>query len=73
MGLESFWQTYMGNVRFCHAERALAFLAVEVDVALVMAAMSGVLAKLIVHHPAPVLEGVHHIVLKKERQHTEYA
>lgn len=56
-----------------HAEGALASLAVEVDMAVMMVAFSFFLAEFIVEYTSSVFEGVHHVVFEEKGEHSEDA
>lgn len=56
-----------------HAEGALASLAVEVDMAVMMVAFSFFLAEFVVENTSSVLESVHHVVFEEEGEHSEDA
>lgn len=54
-------------------ERALARLAVEVDMSVMMVALALFLAQFVVEYATSVLKGMHHIMLQEQGECTEYA
>lgn len=56
-----------------HAEGTLARLAIEVDVPIVVVALSIFLAELVVEDASPIFEGMYHIVFQEKGEHSEYA
>lgn len=73
VGVISFGQFEARDMDVFHAEGAMARFAVEVDVPIVVIAFAVLLAELIVEHTSSVFEGMHHLMLQEEREHTEYA
>lgn len=56
-----------------HAEGTLARLAIEVDVPIVVVALSVFLAELVVEDASSVFEGMYHIVFQEKGEHSEDA
>lgn len=56
-----------------HAEGALASLAIEMDVSVMMVAFSFFLAEFVVENTSSVLESVYHVVFEEEGEHSEDA
>lgn len=56
-----------------HAEGTLARLAIEVDVTIVVVALSVFLAEFVVEDASSVFEGMHYIVFQKKGEHSEDA
>lgn len=73
VGVESCWQFEAWDVNVFHAEGALASLAVEMDMSVMMVAFSFFLADFVVEDASSVLEGVHHVVFEEEGEHSEDA
>lgn len=74
MRLKSFGKVNRRNGRVLEAERLLAGLAVEMEMPLCMVALAlVVVAELVVQDAPPVFKRMHHILVGKERQHSEYA
>ena len=73
VGVISFGQFEARDMDVFHAEGAMARLAIEVDVPIVVIAFAVLLTELIVEHASSVFEGMHHLMLQEEREHTEYA
>lgn len=56
-----------------HAEGTLARLAIEVDVTIVVVALSIFLTEFVVEDASSVFEGMHHIVFQEKSEHSEDA
>ncbi len=61
------------NIDVVPTERALARLAVEVDMSVMMVALALFLAQFVVEYATSVLKGMHHIMLQEQGECTEYA
>lgn len=64
---------HLGNLDGVQAVGALTALAEEVDVQVVVVLVAMAMAQLIAQRAAPVLDGMHHVVLAEERQRAEHA
>lgn len=73
MRTESFGQFETWNMDVVQTERALARLAVEVDMSVMMVALALFLAQFVVEYATSVLKGMHHIMLQEQGECTEYA
>ena len=68
---EAFGQTETRNMNVFHTKRAMARLAIEMDVAVVVVALAFLLADLIIEHAPTILKGMNHIVLQEKREGSE--
>lgn len=66
MRTESFGQFETWNMDVVQTERALARLAVEVDMSVMMVALALFLAQFVVEYATSVLKGMHHIMPKNK-------
>ncbi len=70
---KALWQMDRRNRRVLEAERLLACLAIEMEMSIGMMTLAlMVVAKFVVKNTTPVLKRMHHILLGKEGQYTEY-
>ena len=73
VGGEAFGQRDAVDMYILEAEGAMARLAIEVHVVVVLVASPVAVAQFIVEHSPSVFERVRHVVFKEKREHTEYA
>ena len=73
VGIEPLRQLETRNMNILHAERTMARFAIKMNMAIVMVTFPILLAQLIVQHSSAILERMHRIVFKKERESAENA
>ncbi len=72
VGLKALRERYRWDRCVLKAERALAGLAVEMEMTICMVALAvGVVAKFVMDHSATVLKSMHHIVFCEQGQYAE--
>lgn len=72
VGLKTLRERYRWDRCVLKAERALAGLAVEMEMTICMVALAvGVVAEFVMDHPATVLKSMHYIVFREQGQDAE--
>lgn len=72
VGLKTLWERDRGDRCVLKAERALAGLAIEMEMTVGVAALTiMVVAEFVMDHPATVLKSMHHIVFREQGQYAE--
>lgn len=72
VGLKALRERDRGDRCVLKAERALAGLAVEMEMTICMVALAvGVVAEFVMDHPATVLKSMHYIVFREQSQYAE--